>query len=39
MEVVTGDDGIARCWWCAGDPQYESYEDARFLRPGTSVEG
>ena len=32
-DVVTGDDGIARCWWCAGDPLYESYHDHEWGRP------
>jgi DNA-3-methyladenine glycosylase I len=32
-DVVTGDDGLARCWWCAGDPLYESYHDDEWGRP------
>ena len=32
-EVRIGDDGIARCWWCAGDPLYESYHDDEWGRP------
>jgi DNA-3-methyladenine glycosylase I len=32
-DVVSGDDGIARCWWCAGDPLYESYHDEEWGRP------
>jgi DNA-3-methyladenine glycosylase I len=32
-DVVTGDDGIARCWWCAGDPLYKSYHDDEWGRP------
>src|SRR3954464_9633003 len=25
--------GVARCWWCAGDPLYESYHDVEWGRP------
>jgi DNA-3-methyladenine glycosylase I len=32
-DVVVGDDSIARCWWCAGDPLYESYHDDEWGRP------
>jgi DNA-3-methyladenine glycosylase I len=32
-EVRVGDDGVARCWWCAGDPLYESYHDEEWGRP------
>ncbi|MDQ4145309.1 MAG: DNA-3-methyladenine glycosylase I [Actinomycetota bacterium] len=28
-----GPDGLARCWWCAGDPLYESYHDTEWGRP------
>ncbi len=31
--VKVGNDGIARCWWCAGDPLYESYHDHEWGRP------
>ena len=31
--VVTGEDGITRCWWSAGDPLYERYHDAEWGRP------
>ena len=31
--VVTGDDGIARCWWGASDPLYRSYHDREWGRP------
>ena len=31
--VVAGDDGIARCWWCVGDPLYENYHDLEWGRP------
>ena len=26
-------DGAARCWWCVGDPLYESYHDHEWGRP------
>jgi DNA-3-methyladenine glycosylase I len=32
-DVVTGDDGIARCWWCVGDPLYRRYHDREWGRP------
>jgi DNA-3-methyladenine glycosylase I len=32
-EVVVGDDGVARCWWCADDPLYRSYHDSEWGRP------
>ena len=31
--VVTGNDGITRCWWCAGDPLYLGYHDREWGRP------
>ena len=31
--VVACTDGISRCWWCAGDPLYESYHDREWGRP------
>jgi DNA-3-methyladenine glycosylase I len=31
--VVVGADGIARCWWCVGDPLYERYHDSEWGRP------
>ena len=31
--VVEGNDGILRCWWCAGDPLYRSYHDDEWGRP------
>jgi len=31
--VVTGDDGIPRCWWCVGDPLYRRYHDLEWGRP------
>jgi DNA-3-methyladenine glycosylase I len=32
-DVVVGDDGVARCWWCAGDALYRSYHDTEWGRP------
>src|SRR5436305_13179641 len=32
-EVVVGEDGIARCWWGAGDPVYRTYHDVEWGRP------
>jgi DNA-3-methyladenine glycosylase I len=26
-------DGVARCWWCAGDPLYTAYHDTEWGRP------
>jgi DNA-3-methyladenine glycosylase I len=31
--VVAGDDGVARCWWGAGDPLYRRYHDSEWGRP------
>ncbi|HEX2195581.1 MAG TPA: DNA-3-methyladenine glycosylase I [Actinomycetota bacterium] len=31
--VVTGDDGVARCWWCGTDPLYRGYHDREWGRP------
>lgn len=31
--VVRGDDGVDRCWWCNGDPLYETYHDLEWGRP------
>jgi DNA-3-methyladenine glycosylase I len=31
--VIHGEDGVARCWWCHGDPLYEAYHDAEWGRP------
>ena len=31
--VIRGDDGSARCWWCYGDPLYETYHDLEWGRP------
>jgi DNA-3-methyladenine glycosylase I len=32
-EVVVGEDGVARCWWGAGDPLYRRYHDEEWGRP------
>jgi len=32
-EVVVGEDGVARCWWGAGDALYRSYHDLEWGRP------
>lgn len=31
--VLVGADGLPRCWWCVGDPLYESYHDLEWGRP------
>ena len=31
--LVTGDDGVTRCWWGAGDPLYRAYHDHEWGRP------
>jgi DNA-3-methyladenine glycosylase I len=31
--VVADEEGVARCWWCAGDPLYEEYHDLEWGRP------
>jgi DNA-3-methyladenine glycosylase I len=31
--IVVGDDGLARCWWGAGDPLYRDYHDQEWGRP------
>src|SRR5438445_5110416 len=31
--VATGEDGIARCWWAAGDPAYARYHDGEWGFP------
>jgi DNA-3-methyladenine glycosylase I len=31
--VTVGDDGVARCWWGAGDPLYRRYHDQEWGRP------
>jgi DNA-3-methyladenine glycosylase I len=32
-DVIVGEDGVARCWWGAGDPLYERYHDEEWGRP------
>lgn len=31
--AAEGADGVARCWWCLGNPLYESYHDEEWGRP------
>ena len=31
--IVVGEDGVARCWWGAGDPLYRRYHDTEWGRP------
>ena len=31
--AIRGDDGVRRCWWSAGDPQYIQYHDEEWGRP------
>jgi DNA-3-methyladenine glycosylase I len=31
--ITVGDDGLARCWWGAGDPLYRRYHDTEWGRP------
>ena len=31
--VETGPDGLARCWWCLGSPEYVAYHDEVWGRP------
>lgn len=33
MDVTTGEDGVARCWWCGTDPLYMRYHDLEWGRP------
>ena len=33
MEVVHGDDGVARCWWGASTPDYAAYHDDEWGLP------
>ncbi len=30
VSLVKCPDGVTRCWWCAGDPLYESYHDTEW---------
>jgi DNA-3-methyladenine glycosylase I len=31
--LVTGADGLVRCWWCGDDPLYVAYHDQEWGRP------
>ena len=31
--VASGADGLVRCWWSVGDPDYERYHDREWGRP------
>ncbi|HJR44736.1 MAG TPA: DNA-3-methyladenine glycosylase I [Actinomycetota bacterium] len=31
--VSLDEDGVARCWWCRGDPLYVAYHDVEWGRP------
>ncbi|MEX2293262.1 MAG: DNA-3-methyladenine glycosylase I [Acidimicrobiales bacterium] len=31
--IVTGSDGVARCWWPGDDPDYLAYHDQEWGRP------
>jgi DNA-3-methyladenine glycosylase I len=31
--LLPGDDGRARCWWCAATPEYRAYHDDEWGRP------
>ena len=33
MEVVVGEDGVARCWWGASTPDYQEYHDHEWGTP------
>jgi len=33
--LVTGADGLVRCWWCGDDPLYVAYHDEEWGRPTT----
>ena len=33
--LITGSDGLVRCWWCGDDPLYVDYHDAEWGRPTT----
>ncbi|MHC4080121.1 MAG: DNA-3-methyladenine glycosylase I [Planctomycetota bacterium] len=39
VSLVTGPDGVNRCWWCAGDPVYQSYHDTEWGFPCTDDRG
>jgi len=31
--LITGADGLNRCWWCGDDPLYQAYHDHEWGRP------
>lgn len=31
--LITGEDGLSRCWWCYDDPLYVRYHDEEWGRP------
>lgn len=33
--LITGPDGLARCWWSGSDPDYLRYHDEEWARPVT----
>ena len=33
MEVLVGEDGVARCWWGRSTPDYQSYHDDEWGMP------
>ena len=33
--LLTGEDGVTRCWWCGTDPLYREYHDTEWGRPTT----
>jgi DNA-3-methyladenine glycosylase I len=33
--LITGHDGVTRCWWCGDDPLYVGYHDDEWGRPTT----
>lgn len=39
VSLVTGPDGVNRCWWCVGDPVYQSYHDTEWGFPCTDDRG
>ncbi len=39
VALVKGPDGVKRCWWCVGDPIYQSYHDTEWGFPCTDDRG
>jgi DNA-3-methyladenine glycosylase I len=37
--LITGDDGLARCWWAGSTPDYSIYHDREWGRPVTDDRG